>query len=122
MRPVLCLLLAAMYTGAAAQTRTVTDDEVRKVHASALLIDTHNDVTGETFKGPDIGPRRDKGHTDIQRLKEGGVGAVFFAAYVSTTYIKNNQSAHRTLEMIDTIRHDIAARFPDTFEFTTTAA
>jgi membrane dipeptidase len=122
MRPVICLLLAATLHRAAAQTRTVTDDEVRKVHASALLIDTHNDVTGETVKGLDIGPRRDKGHTDIQRLKEGGVGAVFFAAYVSTTYIKDNRSAHRALEMIDTIRHDIAARYPETFEFATSAA
>jgi membrane dipeptidase len=113
-----CLLTA----GAWAQTRTVTGEEVRRVHASALLIDTHNDVTGDTVRGLDIGPRREKGHTDIARLTEGGVGAVFFAAYTSTQYIAGNRAANRALEMIDTIRHDIVARYPQTFAFATTAA
>lgn len=40
-----------------AQTRTVTDAEVMRVHRAALLIDTHNDVTGRTVEGFDIGPR-----------------------------------------------------------------
>ncbi|MDP8989363.1 MAG: hypothetical protein M3N41_04690, partial [Acidobacteriota bacterium] len=31
----------------AAQKRTVTDAEVKRVHASALLIDTHNDFPTE---------------------------------------------------------------------------
>jgi membrane dipeptidase len=104
-----------------AQPQKVTDEQVRKVHASALLIDTHNDVTSETVRGLNIGPRRDKGHTDIPRLKEGGVGAVFFAAYVSSTYITGNRSANRALEMIDTIRNDIVAQHPETFELVTTA-
>jgi membrane dipeptidase len=123
MRSILYLAVAgaAIASQAFAQTRKVSDEELRKVHDSALLIDTHNDVTGETVKGLDIGPRRDKGHTDIPRLKEGGVGAVFFAAYVSTTFIQGNRSAHRALEMIDTIRHGIVERYPLVFEFATTA-
>jgi membrane dipeptidase len=99
----------------------VTDEEVRRVHSSALLIDTHNDVTSDTVRGLDIGPRRAKGHTDIPRLREGGVGAVFFAAYVSSDYAKDNRAAKRTLEMIDTIRHDIVGRHPDHFQLATTA-
>jgi membrane dipeptidase len=115
------LAVAAIAIVLSAQTRKVSDEEVRRVHASALLIDTHNDVTSETVKGLDIGPRRQKGHTDIPRLQEGGVGAVFFAAYVSTRYLPGNRSAHRALEMIDTIRHGIVGRHPDVFEFVTTA-
>ena len=99
----------------------VTDDEVRRVHSTALLIDTHNDVTSDTVKGLDIGERRAKGHTDIPRLREGGVGAVFFAAYVAGEYAQDNRAAKRTLEMIDTIRHDIVGRHPNHFQLATTA-
>ena len=76
------LILSLSAAALAAQTRTVTDAEVMKVHRSAILIDTHNDVTSRTVAGFDIGPRSKDGHTDLVRLREGGVGAVFFAAYV----------------------------------------
>ncbi|MEP7362272.1 MAG: dipeptidase [Acidobacteriota bacterium] len=117
------LLLLALALAAGAQSRkTVTDAEVARVHRSALLIDTHNDVTTDTLKGIDISKARLTGHTDLVRLRKGGVGAVFFAAYVSGTYEKTNQSAHRALEMIDTIRHDIVKAHPQDFELATTAA
>lgn len=80
-----------------------------------ITIDLHNDVTSSTVTGFDIGSMGQKKHTDIQRLKAGGVNAVFFAAYVGARFAKDNQSAHRALEMIDTIRHDIAARYPNDF-------
>src|SRR5256885_15937357 len=92
-----------------AQTRTVTDAEVMKVHKSALLIDTHNDVTSRTVEGFDIGPRNtsDKPtQTDLARMREGNIGAQFFAVYVAGTYTEGNHSANRTLQMIDTVRHD----------------
>ena len=106
-----------------AQTkRTVSDAEVERVHRSALLIDTHNDVTSDTLKGLDIAQARTDGHTDLARLRQGNVGAVFFAAYVSGSFTGTNQSAHRALEMIDTIRHDIVERHPAHFALATTAA
>lgn len=101
--------------------RRLSDAEVMKVHRSMLLIDGHNDVTSDTVKGLDLRQPGKGTHTDIERMKRGGVGAQFFAAYVSTDYMKTNQSAHRALRMIDTIRHDIAERSPDVFEFATTA-
>jgi membrane dipeptidase len=106
---------------AAAAPRTVTDAEVASVQRSAILIDTHNDVTSDTVDGLDIGKRRTEGHTDLERLRDGGVGATFFAAYVDANYVKTNQSAHRTLEMIDTIRHDIVDRYPDRVRLALTA-
>lgn len=86
-----------------------------------LLIDTHNDVTSLTVDGFDIAKHNEKGHTDIARLRAGGVGAVFFAAYVGAKYVEGNHSAHRTLEMIDTVRHDIVGAHPDTFQLALTA-
>jgi membrane dipeptidase len=103
------------------QTRTVTDAEVQKVHKSALLIDTHNDITSKTVDGYDIGTAKNDGHTNLTALKEGGVGAQFFAVYVSASYVNGNHSARRTLEMIDTVHHDIIGRYPNDFAFATTA-
>src|SRR5690242_16220846 len=103
------------------QNRTVTDAEVMRIHRSALLIDTHNDLPSRTVEGFDIGSRTGTGHTDIARLKEGGVGAQFFAVYVASSYVNGNRSANRTLQMIDTVRHDIVERYPNDFMFATSA-
>ncbi len=106
---------------AVAQTRSVTDADVRRVHASALLIDTHNDITSRTVEGYDIGKAVNDGHTNLSAMKEGGLGAQFFAVYVSGEYVKGNRSAHRTLEIIDTVRHDIIGRYPNDFVLATSA-
>ena len=116
------VILLAATPGLLSQKRVVSDEEVRRVHESAILIDTHNDVTSETVKGLDIGVRRDKGHTDLPRLRKGGVGAVFFAAYVASSYVQGNRAPRRALEMIDTIRHEIVGRHPDDFLLALTAA
>lgn len=121
------LLLAALCTvlasAASAQAgKNWTDAEVLKVHRSATLIDTHNDVTGRTVDGLDLGHASAETHTDIPRLKQGGASAVFFAAYVGAGYIEGNRAAHRALQMIDTIRHDIVEKHPEDMIFTTTAA
>ena len=105
-----------------AANKPVSDAEVRKVQKSAILIDTHNDVTSDTVAGLDIGKARDEGHSDIPRMRAGGIGAQFFAIYVAANYVEGNRSAHRTLEMIDTVRHDIIEGHPNDFVFATTAA
>jgi membrane dipeptidase len=101
--------------------RSVTDAEVMEVHRSAILIDTHNDITSSTVAGLDIGKSNDR-MTDLGRMRQGGMAAQFFAVYVAATYVEGNRSAHRALEMIDTIRHDIVERYPRDFVLATTAA
>ena len=54
-------------------------------------------------------------------LREGGIGAQFFAVYVAADYVKDHHSARRTLEMIDTVRHDIIERYPNDFALALTA-
>jgi membrane dipeptidase len=103
------------------QNKTISDAEVMRVHRSMLLIDTHNDVPSRTVEGFDIGSHTGTGHTDIARLKEGGVGAQFFAVYVAASYVNGNHSANRTLQMIDTVRHDIVERYPNDFMLATSA-
>ena len=113
----LTFAVAALLLPASAQKKTWTDAEVMKIHRSILLIDTHNDVTSRTVDGFDFGPRAKDGHTDIARMKEGGQGGIFFAVYVGAENVEGNHSAHRTLQMIDTVRHDIIERYPNDLVF-----
>src|SRR5690242_3908882 len=111
-----------------AQKRTVSDAEVKRVHASALLIDTHDDFPTEQAGNDrpagaaiDIGVPSPMAHTDLARLREGGVGGVFFAAYVAASYGLGPRAYERGLEVIGTIHH-IVDRYPNDFAFATTAA
>jgi membrane dipeptidase len=130
MRPsVLRLALAAAATSAVlfAQSpgrkkRTVSDAEVARVHKGAPVIDTHNDVTSATVAGMDIGKPNPEYMTDVPRMKQGGMGAQFFAVYVAASYVEGNHAANRTLQMIDTVRHDIIAGHPNDFLLATSAA
>ena len=121
MRPLLFLCALALALAQAQTPRAYTDAEVMNIHRSLLVIDTHNDVTSRTVDGFDIGQRAPDGHTDLPRLREGDVGAVFFAVYVAGSYVNGNHSANRALQMIDTVRHDIVGRYPNDFELCTTA-
>jgi membrane dipeptidase len=114
--------LALLLSGAlfAADSRKI-DKQVRAITKSAILIDTHNDIPSFTVDGADIGASP-KTQTDIKRLHEGGVGAVFFSVYVAATYVQGNHSANRALQMIDTVQHDILDRYPGTFSPALTAA
>ncbi|HLH05071.1 MAG TPA: dipeptidase [Bryobacteraceae bacterium] len=108
-----------LFSGAKTQQSAI-DAEVQKITKSAILIDTHNDIPSFTVDGADIGTSTST-MTNIARLRQGGVGAVFFSVYVASKYVDGNHSAHRALEMIDTVRHDIIDRYPDTFQFALTA-
>jgi membrane dipeptidase len=60
--------------------------------------------------------------TDLPRMKQGGMSAQFFAAYVDASYVKENQSADRALQMIDTVLHDIVEKYPNDFLFVTSSS
>ena len=121
---IVCTALATLLHAQAPgrQKRTVTDMEVARVHKSALVIDTHNDVTSATVAGMDIGKSTPSQMTDLPRMKAGGMGAQFFAIYVAGSYVDGNHAANRTLQMIDTVRHDIIERYPNDFALATTSA
>ena len=122
----LALPLAAVSNGAAqsprkARTTPVTQAEVDKITHEAILIDTHDDITSKTVQGYDIATPNKGGQTDLPRMK-GFLGAEFFAVYVGANYVKDNSSAHRALDMIDTVRTDVIAKHPNEFVYATTAA
>lgn len=58
-------------------------------------------------------------HTDIPRLRKGGLGGQFWSVYIPVE-ITGADAIQATLEQIDDV-HRLAERYPDTFELATTA-
>jgi membrane dipeptidase len=60
-------------------------------------------------------------HTDIDRLRSGGVKAQFWSVYVPVSTSLGNQSLLTTLQQIELV-HAMCERYPDVFEVALTAA
>jgi membrane dipeptidase len=73
------------------------------IHRSSIVVDTHNDILSMmTDDNYDLGTSSaGKYHTDLARMKQGGVTAEFFSVYVSARYATQGGSARRALDMID---------------------
>ena len=125
--PLAIALLIVLAVPAWAQDRkmiTVTE-EARKIHSENPVVDGHNDLpwmlrkTGGRFDKSDIAKPQPNFHTDIKRLKEGGVGAQFWSVYVPVSSIKDGSALSTTLEQIDLVK-EMCQRYPDTFELALT--
>ena len=104
------------------------DARARALHASAIVIDTHNDVTSAILdEGFDLGRPNGKTHTDLPRMRAGGITAEFFAVYVDREYAespnprKGGGSARRALDMIDVVYQQIERHSQDLVLATTAA-
>jgi membrane dipeptidase len=124
--PILLLCTAAL-ADTPRRKPVVLTDEARAIHKEALLIDGHNDLPWQyrekkdlSFQSIDIRKFQKGLHTDIPRLREGGVGAQFWAAYVPASTRKDGSAVKMTLEQIDVI-HRFVKRYPEAFEFASTA-
>ena len=91
------------------------------------LIDGHNDIPDAVrerggLDSIDFTVLQPRLMTDIPKLRAGGVGAQFWAAYVPVTTIhEGTHSAVYALEQID-LAHRLCARYPGTFAEARTAA
>lgn len=102
-------------------------EEALSIHRDAILIDGHNDLPWKYREKNDRGLSRiditkpvPELHTDIPRLRKGGVGAQFWSAYVDADRAKDLTAVRSTLEQIDIILRMIK-KYPDTFEQAFTA-
>ncbi len=93
-------------------------DLAAELHRRALVIDGHNDLPWRLrieFESSldrfDLAARHPDGHTDIPRLREGGVKAQVFAAFVPSSYAGRG-AARVALEQIDLVKR-LVARYPD---------
>src|SRR3954449_13520568 len=99
----------------------VLTERAKKLHASALMIDGHNDMPWEVrkqgssnFDKMDISKPQPTLQTDIPRLRAGGVGAQFWSVWVPVEAGYRGEALSTTLEQIDLVKRMIA-RYPDTF-------
>ncbi|HEV7352337.1 MAG TPA: dipeptidase [Brevundimonas sp.] len=131
-RPVLAAaLLLGMAAPAFAQTpdRSSPEARVERLLQRTPLIDGHNDLPWALRQGFGSDPHAvDLGadlsastrlHTDIPRLRAGGVGAQFWSVYVPAS-LPPLEAARATFEQIDLLRRMVAA-YPETFEIALTA-
>ncbi|MES2833801.1 MAG: dipeptidase [Pseudomonadota bacterium] len=129
-RPVLiAAVLAAAAGPVLAQTSDPAQDRVRQILRRTPLIDGHNDLPwalredfGNDPHRVDLSTNLDASttlHTDIPRLRAGGVGAQFWSVYVPAA-LTPTEAARETFEQIDTV-HRIVDAHPDVFELAATA-
>jgi membrane dipeptidase len=107
-----------------------TANRIQSLLARYPMVDGHNDWVwqlrkfyGEDWWGLDLTADARTFtpplHTDIPRLRQGGLAGQFWAAWIPPK-ITGPAAIQATLEQIDII-HGIAARYPKTFEVATTA-
>jgi len=89
------------------------------------VIDGHNDLlwtmrdlNGYDFAAYDVGERQTQTHTDLPRLREGGVGAQFWSVFVPCR--EGERSVTSTLEQVDAT-YAMVARYADRLALATTA-
>jgi membrane dipeptidase len=89
--------------------------------------DGHNDLPWELreqssydLDAVDIAQRLTTTHTDLPRLRDGGVGAQFWSVYVPSS-LAGGAAVTATLEQVDCV-HRMVRRYPETLHLARTAA
>lgn len=127
-------LLFLFVTTAAAQRMPAGADaalwaKAMKIHKKAIVVDGHNDITSpmvdEDFdlRSDSTGKYHlggDPFHTDVNRLKMGGLTGTFFSIYVSGSSMRTGGAMRRAMDMIDATNREVE-RNPGAFASCTTA-
>jgi len=96
-------------------------ERARKLHFSSIVVDTHDDTTQRFLDGKfDLGTRSASGSIDIPRMKEGGLGAIFFSVWIPSR-ITGPEAVNRALVQIDAVREQVR-KHPNDIVLATTAA
>ena len=110
------------------ENRSDIMERAKSLHRSTPLIDGHNDLPWQyrervqrAVSKIDISASQvDLGlHTDIPRLREGGVGGQFWSVYVATS-LPERTAVQTTLEQIDIV-YNMLRTYPETFQLALTA-
>ncbi len=99
------------------KTPRVTTDDLRHLLAESPLLDGHNDLlwemrvrAGYDFSKLDVAAGVPSLHTDLPRLREGGVGAQIWSVYVPST-LPDGEAVLATLQQLDAW-HAMLGRYP----------
>lgn len=103
-------------------------EQALKIHHAGMVFDGHNDLpwrmraeANSDFDKRDILRPQPEMHTDIPRLRSGGVKAQYWSVYVPVSTSLNNSSLLVTMEQIDLV-HRMCRRYPDVFEIALNSA
>ena len=117
--------------GAADEPRSrpvVVSAEAAEIHSSGMLFDGHNDLPWEirdkgnsSFDQLDIAREQSGLHTDIPRLRRGGLKAQFWSVYVPAETAETGDALLQTMQQIEIVKA-MLKRYPETFEQAATAA
>src|SRR4029077_7798906 len=114
----MCLLAGMVLAGAMAADGI--SERAKRLHFSSLVIDTHDDTTQRFLDGGfDLGTRNALGSIDIPRMKEGGLGAIFFSIWIPSK-ITGPVAVKRALDQIDAVREQVSTH-PKDLMFVTSA-
>ena len=88
-------------------------ERAKKLHFSTIVVDTHDDTTQRFLDGGfDIGARNALGSVDIPRMKEGGLGAIFFSIWMPSK-ITGPEAVKRAIDQIDSVREQVREHSKD---------
>jgi len=120
------LLLVVVYVfsiclAGLAVTSDSISDKARKLHFSSIVVDTHNDTTQRFLDGKfDLGTRSSAGSIDIPRMREGGLGAIFFSIWIPSK-VTGPEAVNRAITQIDAVREQVRRHSNDLVLATTAA-
>ncbi len=79
----------------------------RQIHFSNIVVDTHADTPQRfLFDHFDLGRRDAQGCVDIRRLREGGIGAIFFALWVPVN-IAGDAAVRRAFDLLSAVEEQV---------------
>jgi membrane dipeptidase len=129
MKRLVCLAvcIAGLVCGLTSSAQQNLLDQASAILHETPLIDGHNDLPWQyrekaslDLSKLDIRQPQPALHTDIPRLRRGGLGGQFWSVYVPAT-MQGKEAVRATMEQIDVV-YQIVDRYPDTFEIARTAA
>ncbi len=77
-----------------------------------LVVDTHDDTTQYLLSGYDLGARHSTGSIDIPRMRQGGLGAIFFSIWMPGT-VTGPRAVKDALVQIDAVREQVRLHAQD---------
>jgi membrane dipeptidase len=93
-----------------ASAGTPAPDAADTLHRSAIVIDTHDDVTMRLVtEGVNLANRLPDGQTDIPRMREGGLDAEFLSVFVPPTLFPGDKAYAQSIKEFDAIDALVAA-------------
>jgi membrane dipeptidase len=115
-----CLLGASIMTISASAQSEAVSDKAKKLQASSIVIDTHDDTTQRLLDPHfDITVPHTDGNIDLPRMRDGGMTAIFFSIWISGK-ILGPDAVKQALDQIDAVRETVR-KHPDQMILATTA-